>query len=87
MQLLITIISKSKWNQELPGYLKLVSTLQTHEIIDHKLKKQSFFICITWIIAWQIFATRKENEISYISIPEISIYLFKHFCFFSFNST
>ena len=29
--------SKIKWNQESSGHLKLLSTLQTHEITDHKL--------------------------------------------------
>ena len=76
--------------QESRGYLnlKLVSTSQTHEITNHKLQKTKLFpvyymdYCI--FLQYNIFASRKENKISFISIPKISIYLFMHF--FSFNS-
>ena len=76
-------------NQESWGYLNLksVSTLQAHEITNHKLQKQGYFVCITYIISCYIFAPRKENKISYINIPKISIYLFTHFYFLCFIST
>ena len=70
-------IVKSRWNQESSGYLKLVSTLQTHEIINHKKTVvSSVFIDI---IAWQIFAPRKK-------ISSKNKYLFKYFYFFRFIS-
>ena len=64
-----------------------VSTLQTHEITNHKSQKTKVVSSVLHdIIAWQIFAPRK-NKIFYISIPKISVYLFKHFYFFCFIST
>ena len=38
--------------------LKSISTLLTHEITNHKLQKQSYFVLITCIIACHIFAPR-----------------------------
>ena len=46
--------------------LNSVSTLQTHEIANHKLQKQSYFVCITCIIVCHIFARRKK-ETKYVT--------------------
>ena len=59
--------------------------LMKSQVINYK--KQSCFIFIIRIIAWQTFEPKKERKISYIGIPKISIYLFKHFYLFHFNST
>ena len=67
--------------------LKSISTLLTHEITNHKLQKQSYFVLITCIIPCHIFAPRKLKKISYISIAKISIYLLSHFYFLCFIST
>ena len=55
------------------------------QIINHE--KQRYFVCFTCIIASHIFVPRKENGMSYISVPKMSIYLFTHFYFFCFIST
>ena len=49
--------------------------------------KTKLFVCITYIVACHIFAPKKENKVSYISIPKTSIYLFSHFYLFRFIST
>ena len=57
---------------------------------NHKSKSQKSKVVSSVlhdIIAWQIFAPRRKIKISYISIPYISIHLFKHFYFFCFVST
>ena len=70
------------------GYLKLVSTLQTREIINHKsLKAKLFHLYYMKILHDKFSHQEKENKISYTSILKISIYLFKHFYFFRFIST
>ena len=71
------IISIKSWFQ--------LHKFMTSQIINYK--NQSYFVCITCIIECHIFAPRKENRISYISIPKTSIYLFKRFYFFRFIST
>ena len=59
--------------------LKTVSTLQTHEITNHKLQKTKLFSLYYICYCVHIFTLRKENKISYISVFKISIYLFTHF--------
>ena len=51
---------KSKWNQESSGCLKSVSTLQAHEITNHKSQKYKVVSFVLQDIAWQIFTPRKK---------------------------
>ena len=67
-------------------YLKSVSTLQTHEITNHNHKKTKLFHLYNMTLLHEKFSHQEKKTMSYISIPKISIYLFKHFYFFRFIS-
>ena len=69
------------------GYkpLKLVSTLQTHDITNHKLQKTKLFDLYYMTLLHGKFL-HQQKKISYISIPKIRIYSFKQFYFFCFIS-
>ena len=55
---------------------------------DHKLQKNEDVPSVLHALLHDKFPYQeKENKISCISIPKTSIYLFKHFYFFCFNST
>ena len=71
-------IVKSRWNQESSGYLKLVSILQTHEIINHK-KKQLFYLYL--LTSMHDKFSHQEKKIS-----SKNKYLFRYFYFFRFIS-
>ena len=73
-------------NQESWGYsnLKLVWTLQTHEITKHKLLISSVLHALLHVTFSN--QEKKEKKTSYISTPKISIYLFTHFYFICFIS-
>ena len=61
--------------------------MQSHEITNHKSQKTKLFhLYYMKLFHDQFSHQEKENNISYISIPKISIYLFKHY-FFCFIST
>ena len=50
------------------------------------MKNQVILSVLHALFTCNIFATRKENKIPYISISKITIYLFRHFYFFCFIS-
>ena len=70
----------------MPGYLKLVSTLQTYKVTNIKLQKNKLFHLYYMTLLHDKFSHQEKTpKISYITIPKI-IYLFKHFYFFHFIS-
>ena len=56
--------------------------------INHNSQKTKLFhLYYMKLLHDKFLHQEKENKIPYTSIPKISIYLFKHFYFFHFNST
>ena len=54
---------KSKWNQELLGYLKSVSTLQTHEITNHESQKTKLLHLYYMTLLHEKFLHQEKNTL------------------------
>ena len=77
---------KSKWNQQLSCYLKSVSTLQTHEITDHKLQKTKLFHLYYMHYYIKNFCPKKRKQ-NILHKHSQNKYLCKYFYWFCFNFT
>ena len=69
---------------ELSGYLKLLSTLQTHEITDHKLLKTKLFHLYYMHYCMANFHTKKRKEIILHKHSQNKYLFIQAFLFLSF---
>ena len=92
----LPVVSNNKFSNQNwiknPEVILIWSRFQHYKLMKSQIinyKKQSSFIYITYIIVCLIFAPRKENRMSYINIPKISIIylrIFISFVLFPHNS-